>query len=156
MKLFKLILPMLAIALMASGCTKEYYTLDYSTGVNVYTYQYTITPGQWTRNKGQNLPGADNYLFADFNNADITADVIENGTVQAYVYNVGTWNTLPFVYPLEVWVNDGEGGQKMIVVPENLRFEWKEGQVRFVIQDLDGYDPDAMISNISVKVCVTK
>jgi len=159
MKLFKLFLPMLAVAALASGCTKEYYTI----GAEVYTHQYSITPAQWTRNQGANLPGADNYLYASFENADITPDVMETGTVQAYVYNtydaqhnLGAWNTLPFVYPLEVYVPDGDGGQEMVIVPENLRFEWEQGKVTFIIQDLDGYDPENMVSTISVKVCVTK
>jgi len=150
---------MLAVAALASGCTKEYYTI----GAEVYTHQYSITPSQWTRNQGANLPGADNYLYASFQNADITADVMENGTVQAYVYNtydvqhnLGAWNTLPFIYPLEVYVPDGDGGQEMVIVPENLRFEWEQGKVTFIIQDLDGYDPENMVSTITVKVCVTK
>lgn len=167
MKLFKLFLPMLTIAAMATGCTKEYYTLEYytdsSSGVNIYTHQYTITPAQWNRNQGPNNPGADNYLYASFNNADITADVMENGAVQAFVYNVydvqnnlGAWNTLPFVFPLEVYVTNDEGGTDMVVIPENLRFEWEEGKVTFIIQDLDGVDPENMVSSIAVKVCVTK
>ena len=158
MKLFKLFLPMLTVAALATGCTKEYYTY----GAQVYTHQYTIIPAQWVRNQGP-IPGADNYLYASFENADITPDVMENGTVQAYVYNtydlqnnLGAWNTLPFVYPLEVYVPNDNGGSDLIIVPENLRFEWEEGKVTFIIQDLDGYNPEAMISTISVKVCVTK
>ena len=149
---------MLTVAALATGCTKEYYTY----GAQVYTHQYTIIPAQWVRNQGP-IPGADNYLYASFENADITPDVMENGTVQAYVYNtydlqnnLGAWNTLPFVYPLEVYVPNDNGGSDLIIVPENLRFEWEEGKVTFIIQDLDGYNPEAMISTISVKVCVTK
>ncbi len=159
MKLFKLFLPMLTVAALATGCTKEYYTI----GSQVYTHEYTITPAQWTRNQGPNNPGADNYLYASFQNADITADVMNNGTVQAFVYNVydrqnnlGAWNTLPFVYPLEVYVPNNEGGTDLVVVAENLRFEWEQGKVTFIIQDLDGVDPENMISTITVKVSVTK
>lgn len=160
MKLFKLFLPMLTVAALATGCTKEYYTY----GAQVYTHQYTIIPAHWVRNQGPNLPGADNYLYASFENADITPDVMESGTVQAFVYNtydqqhnLGAWNTLPFIYPLEVKVtNPDDGSESYVIVPENLRFEWEQGKVTFIIQDLDGYDPEAMISTISVKVCVTK
>ena len=159
MKLFKLFLPMLTVAALATGCTKEYYTI----GSQVYTHEYTITPAQWTRNQGPNTPGADNYLYASFQNADITADVMNNGTVQAFVYNVydrqnnlGAWNTLPFVYPLEVYVPNNEGGTDLVIVAENLRFEWEQGKVTFIIQDLDGFDPENMISTITVKVSVTK
>ena len=159
MKLFKLFLPLLAISALATGCTKEYYTI----GSQVYTHQYTVTPSQWTRNQGNNLPGADNYLYASFENADITAEAVESGTVQAFVYNtydqqhnLGAWNTLPFVYPLEVYVTNDSGEQELVIVPENLRFEWEQGKVTFIIQDLDGYDPEDMVSTITVKVSVTK
>ena len=163
MKLFKLFLPMLAVAAMAAGCTKEYYTIENYSGVEVYTHQYTINPGHWLRNQGQFLPGAYNYLYASFENADITADVMENGTVQAYVYNVydtqnnlGAWNTLPFIIPIEIHEQNDDGSWNDYTVPENIRFEWEEGKVTFIIQDLDGWDPDNMISSITVKVCVTQ
>ena len=88
---------------------------------------------------------------------------MNNGTVQAFVYNVydqqnnlGAWNTLPFVYPLEVYVPNEQGGTNLVIVPENLRFEWEQGKVTFIIQDLDGFDPENMISTITVKVSVTK
>lgn len=159
MKLFKSFLPIVVLAALSTGCTKEYIT--YSS--QVYTHEYEVTPSQWTRNEGANMPGAYNYLYASFENADITGDVVANGTVQAYVYNVydnqhnlGAWNTLPFVYPLEVYVTGEDGETEMIVVPENLRFEWEEGKVTFIIQDLDGYDPEDMVSTIHIKVCVTK
>ena len=161
MKLFKLFLPMLAVAALASGCTKEYYTIV--NGADVYTHQYTITPGQWTRNEGQNMPGSYNYLYASFQNADITADVMQNGSVVAYVYDVydaannqGAWNMLPYIIPIEIHEQDDSGEWNDFVVAENIRFEWEEGKVTFIIQDLDGWDPTNMTSNITVKVCVTK
>lgn len=163
MKLFKLILPMLAIALMASGCTKEYYTLDYSTGVNVYTHQYTITPAQWNRNEGSYMPGSYNYLYASFENADITADVMQNGSVVAYVYdvydvanNLGAWNLLPYIVPIEYHEQNADGTWNDYAVSENIRFEWEEGKVTFIIQELDGWDPSDMKTTITVKVCVIK
>ena len=103
MKLIKLFIPMVVLTVLATGCKKEYNTY----GTEVYTHEYEVTPAQWSRNQGNNLPGSDNYLYASFNNADITDAVMTNGTVNAYVYNVydvannlGAWNTLPFVFPL--------------------------------------------------------
>lgn len=154
-------LPMTALLFLAAGCTKEYITY----GSQVRTHEYEITPSQWMRNEGANLPGGDNYLYAEFANADITADVMNgNGTVQAFVYNIynaaenlGSWNTLPFVYPLEVVFYNAETRQnEMDIVPENMRFEWESGKVTFIIQNLDGFDPEDMVSTIHVKVSVTK
>ena len=159
MKLTKLFIPLVAVLLLATGCTKEYY------GAQIQTFQFNVNPADWVRNEGPNLPGANNYLYCEKAIPAITEDVFQYGTVQMYCWNVydtqndlGAWNTLPFVYPLEVYVTDENGETEMIVVPENLRFEWERGKVTIIIQDLDGYDPESMefASPISFKVCVTK
>lgn len=157
MKLKKLILPMLMLVLLATGCTKEYI------GSQIETYQFNITPAEWHRNEGNNLPGANNYLYCTKEISAIDQNVFYYGTVQGYVWNVydqqhnlGAWNTMPFVYPLEVYVPNDNGGTDLVIVPENLRFEWEKGQVTFIIQDLDGFDPEDMVSTISVKVCITR
>ena len=156
---------MLVLGALSTGCTKEYYStiVENHYGATVKTKEYTIAPGEWRRNEGSNLPGSQNYLWCTKNNADITDSVMAFGTVQAFVYsvydvtnNLGAWNTLPFVYPLEVWTTNDAGERVMVIVPENLRFEWEKGKVTFVIQDLDGFDPEDMDKPISFKVCVTK
>ena len=158
MKLRKLILPMLAIMLLAAGCTKEYY------GAQIQTFQFNVNPADWNRNQGPIEPGANNYLYVEKAIPAITQEVFAYGTVQAYCWNVydtqnnlGSWNTLPFVYPLEVYITNDEGQQELLIVPENLRFEWELGKVTIVIQDLDGYDPESMelAGPITFKVCVT-
>ena len=159
MKVRKLVLPMLAIMLLAAGCTKEYY------GAQIQTFQFNVNPADWDRSQGPNEPGANNYLYVVKDIPAIDQDVFLNGTVQAYCWNVydsqhnlGSWNMLPFVYPLEVYLNNEDGSQSMVIVPENLRFEWELGKVTIVIQDLDGYDPESMefAGPITFKVCVTK
>ena len=159
MKAIKLIMPMLAVLMLAAGCTKEYY------GSQIQTYQFNVNPADWVRNEGQNLPGANNYLYCEKAIPAINQDVFQNGTVQMYCWNIydsqnnlGAWNTLPFVYPLEVYKPDYEGGTVPLIVPENLRFEWELGKVTIIIQDLNGDDPVGMelASPISFKVCVTR
>lgn len=159
MKKCRIILPLLAVAMLFSGCTKEIITY----GSQVSTYRYNVTPSQWKVNQGANEPGSDNYLYCELDVPGIDKQVFDYGTVQAYVWNIydvsnnlGAWNTLPFVYPLELYVPNDEGGQDLIVVPENMRFEWEMGKVTLIIQDLDGYDPSRIAETISVKVCVTR
>lgn len=166
MKLIKLFLPMLAVMLLASGCTKEYVTHQTYYGSQIQTIQFNITPSEWVRLAGSpdaSIPGANNYLYCTKNVPEIDETVFEQGTVQAFAWNVydastnsGAWNTLPFVYPLEVYVQNGNGGYELLIVSENLRFEWEQGKVTFIIQDLDGFDPEDMISTISIKVCVSR
>ena len=149
---------LLAVVLATfSGCTKEYITY----GAQVSTHEYTITPAQWTRNQGANEYDADNYLYATFENKDINRYVVHNGTVTADVYllydaqnNKWSWRPLPYVYPFEVQVTDAEGNVSYTFVPRNLRMEWEEGIVTFIIQDLDGYDPTALNSTITIRVTV--
>ena len=156
MKKFKLFAMIAIAAVMLTGCTEKYY------GAQVLSHEYKIIPGDWKRNTGQNLPGADNYLYATFENRDITRDVMANGSVTADVYaiydvqnNLGAWNPLPYVCPIEVYVTNEDNSTSLVVVPENIRFEWDEGTVTFIIQDLDGYDPEAIANPISVRVNVT-
>ena len=166
MKLIKLLIPMLTLVAFTSGCTKEYYstTVENYNGAQVKTRQYTVNPIQWNRNQGPNLPGADNYLYASVENPDITDSVMAFGTVQAFVYSVydmqnqlGAWNTLPFIFPLELNVYDQHGiFDHTEIIPENIRFEWEKGMVTFIIQDLNGIDPANIASPYTFKVCVTK
>lgn len=160
MKLKHIILPIMAAFLLFSGCTKEQYFY----GSQIETYRFNINPADWSRVEGTNLPGSNNYLYCSVDLPAIDNEVFNNGTVQAYVWNVydgqnnlGAWNTLPFVYPLEVYSTNDEGEQVMSIVPENLRFEWELGKVTFIIQDLNGIDPIALGDGqtLSFKVCVS-
>ncbi len=161
MKLKHIFLPIMAAFLLFAGCNKveNYY------GSQIETFQFNINPADWQRAEGSSLPGSNNYLYCTVSLDAINADVFNYGTVQAYVWNVydgqhnlGAWNTLPFVYPLEVYVDNQDGGQSLVIVPENLRFEWEEDKVTFIIQDLDGYDPVALGDGqtLSFKVCVSR
>lgn len=147
-----------AVMLTLTGCTEDYY------GAYVFSHEYTIIPGNWTRNSGIDNPGTDNYLYAEFENKDITPDVLDNGTVTADVYaiynvqqDLGSWHPLPYVYPIAVNVTDqSTGATHTEIVAETIRMEWELGKVTFIIQELDGWDPDDMLSKITVRVNVTK
>ncbi len=159
MKKLKLFALLAVVAATLSGCTDEYY--EYY-GAQVLTHTYEITPGQWSRLEGQNMPGSENYLYATFENSDITKSVIANGTVTADVWaiydrsnNLGSWHPLPYVYPLEVSVTYDDGTTGIGVVAETIRFEWEPGKVTFIIQELDGWDPEDMINPITIRVNVT-
>ena len=159
MKKLLFLIPILATLALSQGCTtKEYYQ-----GSQVYTRMYNIAPSQWERNEGENKQGGYNYLYATVSNPDITNAVIEGGTVQAYVYlvynfeeNLCSWNPLPVVVPIEITKKDDTGAIiSYDVVAENTRFEFEPGSVTFVIQDLDGYDPEDIKNAMTFKVCVT-
>ena len=163
MKRLKLLLMTFVATAAMTGCTKEYITEQYitETGAQVKTYEYTVTPSMWQRAEGLNLPGANNYLYATFENGDITEQIFNQGAVTADIWNIydtqnnlGSWNPLPYVFPLEIWVEDENGNPKLTVVPENIRMEWELGRVTFIIQDLDGYDPEDMVTTVTIRVNV--
>ena len=154
MRYLKLFIAAVVAFTLFQGCTKEYYTQ----GCAVYVKDYNVYPKDWNKNEGTELPGSDNYFYATFENNYIDKEVIAVGTVHAYIYaiydagnNLGSWNPLPFVYPVQYV--DTEGNKSL--VPENIRFEYEEGKVTFVLQDLDGFDAEAITNSMSIRVCVT-
>ncbi len=161
----KLFIPAIALAALLCGCTKEYITNEYYQGAKVYARDFTVKPGAWMANyqDGGDIAREDNYFWAEFDNPDITQDAVDNGTVQAFIYtvydvvnNLGSWNPLPFVYPLLIEEKDNNGAVvNSYIVPENTRFEYNVGKVTFIIQDLDGINPVDIANEMSIKVCVT-
>lgn len=156
MKKIKLFSLLTIAMVMLSGCTKEYY------GAQVFTHEYKVVPGEWKRFTGANMPGSENYLYATFENSDITRDVVANGSVTADVWAVydrandlGSWHPLPYVYPFEVNVTYDDGTTGIGTVAEQIRLEWEEGKVTFIVQELDGWDPDDMINPVIIRATVT-
>ena len=160
MKLKRFFLPMMVMLLLLSGCKKEYVSVTY--GSQVETYRVNVTPSQWKEATGYQ-PGSNNYWFCTLSIPAIDDEVFKNGTVQAYVWNVydvsqnlGAWNLLPFVYPLEVYLPNDQGGQDLVMVPENMRFEWEKGAVTLIVHDLDGYRPVEIAETLSFRISVIK
>ncbi|MBR1835053.1 MAG: hypothetical protein IJ785_06070 [Bacteroidales bacterium] len=160
MKLKRFFLPMMAMVLLLSGCKKEYVNVTY--GSQVETYRVNVTPSQWKEASGYE-PSSNNYLYCTLEIPAINDEVFRNGTVQAYVWNVydvgqnlGAWNLLPFVYPLEVYVTNANGEEELVIVPENMRFEWEKGYVTLIVQDLDGYKPVRIAETLSFRISVIK
>lgn len=160
----KLFIPAIALAALLCGCTKEYITNEYYQGAKVYARDYTIKPSDWKTlyADGDKIAREDNYFFAEFDNPDITQNAVDNGTVQAFIYtiydvtnNLGSWNPLPYVYPLLIEEKENGTVVNSYIVGENTRFDYNVGKVTFIIQDLDGINPVDIANEMSIKVCVT-
>ena len=164
MKITKLFIPAIALAALLCGCTKEYITNEYYQGSKVYARDFTVKPSDWQVNytDGGTIAREDNYLWAEFDNPDITQNAVDNGTVQAFIYtiydvtnNLGSWNPLPYVYPLLIEEKENGTVVNSYIVGENTRFEYNVGKVTFIIQDLDGINPVDIANSMSIKLCVT-
>ncbi|MCQ2605971.1 MAG: hypothetical protein MJ204_05460 [Bacteroidales bacterium] len=149
---------------VTTSCEKQYVTKEYYVteehhthneyGAQMYTTNYLIKGTDW---KVGYYDDGRKYLYAECDNADITDNVMRNGVVLAYFWftykaetNSSSWNLLPYVYPY-LYEND-EG--KTVAVGENIRYEYENGTVTFIIEDLDGFQPDAMEINSEFKVVV--
>ncbi len=134
-----LLLPLMALLLLPTGCRKEYITY----GSQVRSHTYTVKANQWMQ------PAGENYYVSRWENADITREVMENGAVEAYVFNNDTWHGMPYVYPYYSAEYD-------ITVAENYRFEYSEGHVYFILEDLDGVLPEGIeyLPDVQFKVSV--
>lgn len=146
----RILLSIISIVMLVSfsSCSDEYITEEHYhvTNVNGSTfinYEYTVNANNWVTQDGLN------YYYASFQNQDITQYVENNGAVVAYVWEDERWNQLPYVFPYYSASEDATWG-------ENIRFDWKKGEVTFIIQDLDGGLPEGManVPTMYFKVCV--
>lgn len=154
----RILISMLMAVMALTGCHKEYITEEVYNydGSQVFTREYTVQPKDW---EVGDYPDGRPYLYASFENPDITPKVMDYGAVMAYVWNTydqktgaGSWNPLPFVYP---YLYQGEDGETY-AVGENIRFEFEDNTVTFVIEDLDSYTPEETINPIIFKVvCIS-
>ena len=138
----KAILPLLAAIAMAFGFSAcQHQTME--------TMEVTIHPGDWVK------PASVNYYIASVRWDELDEDVVDYGTVNAYLIENGRQNLLPYVYPM-TYTEDENGNPltQPITVGENIRFDYQYGVITFIIQDLDGVIPGGMenIPNMTFRV----
>ena len=124
----KFILPLLlalGIGVLTTSCDDE--VLLEST--NTFYKQVTLNWNNWYRS-------SDGYMLVHEEpwNA-LTADVLNYGNVNAYVYDGDRQCPLPYVYPIDYYDNTGT---YIGTTPTNLRVEFEPGKIIFIREDLDG------------------
>ena len=150
-----------AIAVVISGCQKEPQTTVIHTTDTVYrtierivetdgfdlkVHYYTVQPSQWL--SSENI----DYLYASFEDSDITRDVVENGCVIAYYVDADERDN---PMPCEIyrsWDNNGT----TVYYAETFTFDVEQGIITFKFQTSD-FDNETSISqygNLVFKVCV--
>lgn len=130
----KIILTMLTAVALSLGFTScEHQTMR--------SVEVTVQPYDWVTNNNVN------YYFATFRWDELDADVIDYGTVNAYLIQNGKQNLLPLVTPITYYNIDTNGdgiGDTDVTVAENIRFDMEYGMITFIIEDMDGYLPGDM------------
>ena len=140
----KHILPVLAACLMAFGLAScEHQTMK--------TTEVVVRASDWVQ------PVNTSYYIATFEWDELDEDVVDLGTVNAYLYENGRQNMLPYVYPIDYSTYDANGnlvGDPVYIV-ENLRFDYTYGRMSFIMQDMDfnvptGTFPDMVFRVVAV------
>lgn len=133
MKKAKFLLPMLGALLLgafATSCEPEHVPVAIESS-NTRVMQQTIYWNQWQADV--------NYMYVTLEWDAITEDVLNYGSVVAYVYDGERQCPLPHVIPITYTTNTGD-----VTVPENLRFDLEPGKITFIMQDLDGLLPTGL------------
>ena len=137
----KFLLPLAAVLLMASACTKEYVTKQYVTeqkiiqGMDMSLIDFDVDSEKWTQRYIDN--GADNEGFfeAILEVPEITDEVIQKGLVLVYeCLEEGIWTPLP-AERTERTIEDG----KTINYTTFTDFEYQKGQVNVFVTTTDLY-----------------
>ena len=137
----KFLLPLAAVLLMASGCTKEYVTKQYVTeqkiiqGMDMSLIDFEVKSEKWAQLLVENLNDDEGYYEAILEVPEITDEVIKKGLVLVYeCLEEGIWTPLP-AQRTERTTVDGN--------PFNYStftdFEYQKGQVNVFVTTTDLY-----------------
>lgn len=133
----KFLLPLAAVLLMASGCTKEYVTKQYVTeqkiiqGMDMSLIDFEVKSENW----GLRGNADEGYFEAILEVPEITDEVIKKGLVLVYErLEEGIWTPLP-AERTERTIEDG----KTINYTTFTDFEYQKGQVNVFVTTTDLY-----------------
>ena len=143
----------IAMTMLLSSCTKEYYTEGDS--LSIKTIIGNVAQGAWGYSNTEN----NNFFYATISVPEITKDVLHNGVVKVYrVYNFNqsneTHTELPFLLQSELI--DENTGEKFFLTSE-VTAEISAGQVTIIYTESDFYYeidetfvPESMVFRIVV------
>ncbi len=128
----RIIVTMLAAVAMSLGLSScEHQTME--------SVEFTIQPYEWVTSAGVN------YYFCTVGWDELDGDVVDYGTVNAYLIKGGRQNLLPLVTPITYYNidldGDGIADQDQYTIGENIRYDIEYGRITFIIEDLDGGMP---------------
>lgn len=81
-------------------------------------------------------------------------DVVDLGSVNAYYVEGSRQHILPYIIPVDYSEYDENGDLvgDPHYVGENLRFDYRYGEITFTLQDLDNALPTGTIPNMTIRV----
>ena len=144
MRALKLI-PLLAIALLGSACTKEYYEETIIQGTEMTMLDFNVRSANWQIRDG--------YFEAVLEVPEITADVVNKGHVQvSRLYNDNGVKTCTPLPAMRVSVEELDGEDFYYTTYTD--FEWSVGFVHIFVTTTDLFTGDNL-GDISFRVIIT-
>ncbi|MDR0685937.1 MAG: hypothetical protein LBF79_00525 [Dysgonamonadaceae bacterium] len=111
------------LALTVTGCGDKYVTEEYN--VRTKTIHYTVKSTDWHR--GSDVAGP--YLYYAFDEPELTANIINQGLVAAYMRLEGQFTPLPF--------EDFRIGENGYLYSEQVTCEFRTGEATFIFKTSD-------------------
>ena len=136
----RFLIPLAAVLLMATGCTKEYVTKQYVTqqvmgGMDMSLIDFEVKNENWTQRFIENGNDDEGYFEAILQVPEITDEVIQKGLVLVYErLEEGIWTPLPAQRTERTTVDD-----KPFNYTTFTDFEYQKGQVNVYVTTTDLY-----------------
>ena len=152
----RFLIPLAAVLLMATGCTKEYVTKQYVTqqvmgGMDMSLIDFEVKNENWTQRFIENGNDDEGYFEAILQVPEITDEVIQKGLVLVYErLEEGIWTPLPAQRTERTTVDD-----KPFNYTTFTDFEYQKGQVNVYVTTTDlyaGQNPGDMYFRVAVQL----
>ncbi|MBQ9416969.1 MAG: hypothetical protein IJU19_00100 [Bacteroidales bacterium] len=95
---------------------------------------------------------ADGSLICSVQWDELDEDVVDFGSVNAYYLDGSRQHPLPYIIPVAYTETDTNGQPYDYYVGENLRFDFKYGEITFILQDLDGEAISGDLGDMTIRV----
>jgi len=150
MKATKFLLSLLAVGLLAGGCTNKYVTEQYTIveGLDMTLIDFTVKSNNWQIWDVPNGNDDEGYFEAVLSVPEITQEVVDKGVVMVYRrYEDNIWTPLPAMRTEKT--EDG------LYYTTFVDYEWQKGQINIFVTASDlyaGTNPGDMSFRVAIQL----
>lgn len=136
--------------LLATGCTKEYYTEEYTIyeGLDMTLIDFNVKSANWQIWDVPNGNDDEGYFEAVLEVPEITQEVVDQGVVMVYRrYDENVWTPLPAMRTEKT--EDG------LYYTTYVDYEWQKGQISIFVTASDlfaGENPGNMSFRVAIQL----
>lgn len=150
MKVHRILIGLLAAGVLATGCTKEYYTEQYTIveGLDMTLIDFNVRSNDWSVWNVENGNDDEGYFQATLAVPEITKDVVEKGVVIVHRrYEDGVSTPLPAMRTEKT--EDG------LYYTTFVDYEWAQGVINIFVTATDlyaGTNPGDMSFRVAIQL----